>query len=48
VRTEGWIGLGVSSNGGMRGADIMIVYRKDDRFIIEVRIDQTNACNGDQ
>jgi hypothetical protein len=35
VRTNGWVGLGISPNGGMGGSDIVIGWVKDNKAYLK-------------
>ena len=37
VQTTGWIGFGLSPNGGMPGSDVVIGWVKDDEGFLHVR-----------
>ncbi|KAA0189759.1 DBH-like monooxygenase protein-like [Hyalella azteca] len=37
ARTRGWVGLGISSNGAMHGADIVTAWVKGDRVYVQDR-----------
>ena len=37
-RTNGWLGLGISSNSGMEGADLAIGWVKDGVAVLKVRL----------
>ena len=36
--TNGWVGMGISPNGGMTGADIVIGWVENGNIVIEVRV----------
>ena len=37
-RTTGWVGMGISPNGAMTGADIVVGWVKEERTYITVSI----------
>ena len=44
VRTNGWVGLGISPNGGMVNSDVVIGWVTDDGMaVLQVRIIATDA-----
>ena len=50
VRATGWLSFGLSENGGMRGADLLIFQAKDPKTVMDAHIQHTlqpiqDTCN---